>query len=138
ECHSRGRCLFSFLLLLELLDLLPLVVDLLLLRIDLRLGLFVGVLLILERISYRVTTNATDRAANRSAGAWRTHRRTNDRSRAGAERGTAERTFLTRGQWLPGTCADKQKSRQSEHASGDFILTHVEALRHSIQFPTAT
>ena len=79
--------LFRFLLRLQLLDLPPLLFDLLLLRLQLLLGLLICGFVILHLVANRITGHATKRASDRGACTRRSHRSSDNSTRTGANRG---------------------------------------------------
>src|ERR1700719_4718811 len=114
---SCGRAiLFGLLLILKLLKLAPLLLDLLLLRLDLLLGLLIGGLIVLHFVANRIAGNAAECATDRRPRCRCSHRGTNDRS--------ANRAFLTRRERLPPASGEKEKRYQSKSRHRDGIALH--------------
>src|SRR5271166_6760 len=87
--------LFGFALTLQLLNLLLLILDLPLLRSNLRLSLSVGVLLILHLVADRVSAQCADAAADRGARQRVTDSGADNRARRGSHARADERALLT-------------------------------------------
>src|ERR1700679_2189613 len=102
DCSVARSCLLGFRLRLELLDLLALILDFLLLRLHLLLGLGVGVLRILHRIAYYVTSTTAQNTADQRTRERMAYGRPDQCATACAHRSAAESAFFTSREWLPG------------------------------------
>src|SRR5580704_3360854 len=101
SCPPEDAGLLGLLLLLKFLDLTPLLLDLLLLRLDLLLGLLIGGLVILHFVANRVTGPATERSADCRARGRCTYCRADDRTAHCADARAAQGSLLTRRERLP-------------------------------------
>ena len=92
--------LFSFRLRLELLNLSPLLLDFRLLRLQLRLGLRLLILVVLHRVTHDEASARAERAADRCTRARSADRRADDCASASADQCTDARAFLPGAQRL--------------------------------------
>ncbi|HEX4208846.1 MAG TPA: hypothetical protein VHY56_00520 [Candidatus Binataceae bacterium] len=93
-----------------------LLLNLLLLRIDLRLSLSVGVLLILHRIADDETGACTKRATDGGASAWRTDRGTDYGAGACTDQRADTSAFFARAERLTGASGKRHEHRESKQA----------------------
>src|SRR5580704_6172787 len=119
DCSVARSGLLGFRLRLQLLDLLALILDFLLLRLHLRLGLCVGVLRILHRIADYVAGTTAEHT---------TDCRAHDCASTCAESGAAESTFFTSRKRLPRASCKNERSRQRQTHDCCYTFAHKENL----------
>jgi hypothetical protein len=106
--------LLGFRLRPELLDLLALILDFLLLRLDLSLGLRVGVLRILQRIADYVAGTTAQSTADQRARERMAYGGTDNRTASSTYRRTAESAFFTSRERLPRASRKNESPRQRQ------------------------
>src|SRR5208337_3343625 len=111
---NRADRLLGFRLRLQLLDLLALILDLLLLRLHLLLGLCVGVFLVLHRIADYIAGTTAQNATDRSPRERMAHSGTYDRPGTRAQRRAAQGAFFTSRERLPRASRKNECSRQRQ------------------------
>jgi hypothetical protein len=116
--------LFSFLILLQLLNLSALLLDLLLLLLYLLLGLLIGGFLILHLVADHITGHAAERAADSCTRSGRSDCGTDNRASRRADTCAAEGTLFTGAERLSGTSGEDEKRYQSKCSREDGIAPH--------------
>jgi hypothetical protein len=109
-----ARLLLGFSLTLHLLNLLLLIFDLPLLRTNLRLGLRLGVLVVLHLVAYGVSAQRTDSAADCGTCQRVADRGADDRACCGSHARADERAFLTGRERLSGASHDRHDRHRHE------------------------
>src|SRR5208282_2751409 len=116
--------LFGFLLPLQLLNLLTLLFQLLLLLLDLRLGLLVGVLIVLHRITDCEAARSSHGRADSSACERCADGGADDRASGRADARTAQGALFTRGKRGPGASGNQAKRGEGQRTCGDGVFAH--------------
>ncbi len=111
-CSIAGFRSLGFRLRFELLDLLALILDFLLLRLYLLLGLRVGVFLVLHRIPNYVASAAAHNTSNRGARERMTYGGTYDCSSSCAQCRASYGAFFTSRERLPRASGYNQRTRE--------------------------
>src|SRR5580698_7331954 len=128
DCSVARSGLLGFRLRLQLLDLLALILDFLLLRLHLRLGLCVGVLRILHRIADYVAGSTAEHTTDCRARERMAYGRTHDCASTCAESGAAESTLFTSRKRLPRASCKNERSRQRQTHDCCYTFAHKENL----------